>query len=118
MPKKPKIDKRLNKLFKDINLEESASRSQQVSKDGQESTPPTTTPVSASKPDPKPASKRTDTIPSPRQARIHTSALIPPEPVITQEQENIASTYAINIQTGYQDWATLRITDETNQRQW
>ena len=118
MPKKPKIDKRLNKLFKDINLEESASRSQQVSKDGQESTPPTTTPAYASKPDPKPASKKIDTIPSPRQARIHTSALIPPEPVITQEQENIASTYAINIQTGYQDWATLRITDETNQRQW
>ncbi|HUM25154.1 MAG TPA: GAF domain-containing protein [Anaerolineales bacterium] len=118
MPKKPKIDKRLNKLFKDINLEESSSSLKQEAKDEAESKATVTETAPASKPDPKPASKKTDTRPIPRQGRIHTSTLIPPEPVITEEHENIASTYAVNIQTGYQDWATLRILDETTQRQW
>lgn len=115
MPKKPKTDNRLNKLFKGINPEESDSKPKQVSEAANSPTPST-----ASKPDPKPAAQKTETVPAPRPVRIHTSALIPPEPVVTQEleNENITSTYAINIQTGVQDWATLRIQDEKPQRQW
>ncbi|MEW6406484.1 MAG: GAF domain-containing protein, partial [Chloroflexota bacterium] len=118
MSKKPKIDNRLNKLFKGIHLEESDSKAGQVSKTQQEAPPPSTPPAAASRPDLKPAAKKNKSASSPKQVRPYTSALVPPEPVITQETQDVASAYTVNIQTGYQDWATLRIMDEENQRQW
>ncbi len=48
----------------------------------------------------------------------HTPALIPPDPILPNEGDNLTATYSIDIQTGYQDWAALRILDESNQRQW
>ena len=110
MSKKPKIDKRLDKLFKDINPEESDSKSKRSSKVQKETPHP---PV-----DLKPVQKKTETVSTRTPVKRQLPALISPESVITQEDESVTSTYSINIQTGYQDWSTLRILDETPQRQW
>jgi len=49
------------------------------------------------------------------------SILVSPEPVVvTQEKEedkNTTSSYGVNTQTSYQDWTTLRVFDETSQRE-
>ncbi len=108
MPKKPKIDKRLDNFFKNINPEESESRPKSGSKARKQTLSPSV--------DPKPAQKKPEEAPGP--TKLHTSTLIPREPVVTQENEKPASSYSVNIQTGYQDWSTLHVFDETNQRQW
>jgi PAS domain S-box-containing protein len=112
MSKKPKIDKRLDKFFKGITPEESDSKKDKPNV-GKES------PASAgdSGPRPIPVQKKTDAVSSPKPLKQQTAVLTSPEPVITQENENTTSTYSVNIQTGYQDWATLRVLDETSQRQ-
>ena len=110
MPKKPKIDKRLDKFFKDINPEESDSKSKRSLKVQKEEPP---LPVG-----PKPVQKKSESVSTLKPIKRLASALIPTEPVVTQEVENTTSTYSINIQTGYQDWSTLRVMDDSNQRQW
>ncbi len=112
MPKKPKIDKRLDKLFKDINPEESDSKSKRSLQVQKETPPPSG--------DPQPVQKKSEAVSARRPIKRQPSALIPPDAkrVITQENENITSSYSVNIQTGYQDWSTLRVLDETLQRQW
>ncbi len=118
MSKKPKIDKRLDKFFKGIIPEESNSKSKDSVKDPKKASLPPTDSLRTSSQRPIPASQKTKAVSSLKSLKIHTSALISPEPVITQDHENSASSFSLNIQTGYQDWATLRVSDETNQRQW
>jgi PAS domain S-box-containing protein len=110
MPKKPKINKRLDKLFQDINPEESDSRSKRGSQVQKETPPPSV--------DPKPVQKKTEAVSAPRPVKLRISALIPPDAKRVVTQENISPSYSVNIQTGYQDWSTLRVMDETKQRQW
>ena len=118
MSKKPKINKRLDKLFKDITPEESdSSNPREHIKSSTEPIQPAES-LSASSSHPTPVQKKADASPSPKPIKHHTSVLVPPEPVITQDTENSTQAYAVNIQTGYQDWATLRVIDETNQREW
>jgi PAS domain S-box-containing protein len=118
MSKKPKINKRLDSLFKGITLEESDAKTKDDSINRKEATLPFTESSSASQPHPEPVFQKTEAASSPKPLKLTTSELIFPKPVLTQEEENTTSSYAVNIQTGYQDWATLRVFDETNQRQW
>ncbi|MDO9300567.1 MAG: GAF domain-containing protein [Anaerolineales bacterium] len=119
MSKKPKIDKRLDKLFKGIIPEESDSKSRDNLNVRKEAPLPPADSLSASVQRLIPASQKAETVSSPKPLKHHAPALITPESaIITQENESAASSYSINIQTGYQDWSTLRVFDETNQRQW
>jgi PAS domain S-box-containing protein len=118
MSKKPKIDKRLDRLFKGLTPEESESKPKTQAK-----TEKKTAPLPAS------LSSATGQLPSSaKKAEVatklidqHLSTLIPPpnpNPIPNLESENTTATYSVNIQSGYQDWATLRVLDETSERQW
>ena len=107
MPKKPKIDKRLNKLFEDIQPETNASKSAAKPKVQEEAPPPAPAPVT-------PAGESAAT-PRPTRRR-QTSSLFLPE--IPPKNENDPSVYSVNVQTGEQDWLTLRLLDETQGRIW
>ena len=203
MPKKQKIDKRLDKLFRDFTPEESTSRPIQSSKTASELPPLQVRPVKSlefpkvgpepikpvepqpppepvvTEPSPsesdsnlfeaplseslnpprEPASdssefapvrenfapplasspplgqldetrvfspsaepyERKQEIPYPaRQAKRHTAALIPPERAVSRNIHEIAapSNYSINFQTGQNEWSTLRVLDDTSNREW
>src|SRR5690349_3065641 len=139
MPKKQKIDKRLDKLFDNITPEETASGSKSKPKVENEaprpaapqpvqSVPAVSTPEPSAPATPKPSftpqpAAPTEVIPQPtptkspapapqRQVKRHTSVLppLPSETMFVQEtQSNNTSAFAVNFQTGNQDWATLRV---------
>ena len=112
MSKKPKINKRLDKLFKGFAPEESIAKPTPPQPGALEDVPSL-----PARPEPVSTSKRlkedTHPVPARRRTPMPVEA---PEPVITQE--DAAITYSVNIPTGYQDWSTLRVLDETGQRQW
>jgi len=106
MPKKPKIDKRLNKLFKDFQPEESASTLKSSPKvDKTEAHPVLPKPVQQKSGQSAPAK------PVKRQASI-------PASVIVQQDEFNTSTYSVEMTTGFSEWSTLRVMDETIDRKW
>lgn len=96
MPKKKPIDKRLNKLFDNIKQEEPEAKSAKTRE-------PKIAPVEKRKTsaDPKPATKQTSTI-------------VPEVSTITQTD----SALALAFQTGPNNWSTLQVIDETDQRKW
>ncbi len=54
-----------------------------------------------------------------KPVKRNTSALVLPEPKANSYvNENTSSTYSVNFPSGFQDWSTLRVIDETNPRQW
>jgi PAS domain S-box-containing protein len=118
MSKKPKIDKRLDKLFKGITPEERDSKSNDRSNTQKDVPLPSADSFSVSASPLMPVQKNTEVFSSLKPLNLHTSVLISPVPVITQDIETSTSSYSVNIQTGYQDWSTLRVVDETNQRVW
>jgi PAS domain S-box-containing protein len=103
MPKKPKIASRLDKLFQDISLREDVDKPTGNPTIGAD----TTLPINST-----PA----------RQDPDQLVALIPVRlaPTVTQNSAGSAnfSTYSVNIQTGTQDWSTLRVMDDTQVREW
>lgn len=107
MPKKPKIDKRLDKLFQDIKPEENVSKPKRKPK-VQEEAPPSSL-------DLKPVAQNPEANISAKRVKRHTATLFPPDAIAPTQP---SSSYSINIQTGDQDWATLRLLDETQQRRW
>jgi PAS domain S-box-containing protein len=146
MPKKQKIDKRLDKLFTDLTPEETASGTKSKPKAEKEA-PPLSAPQpvqsiptapSTPKEEPVPPIERAASFPIPttplipdptptktvapvKQVKRHTSVLppLPSESAYVQEtQSSSTSAFAVNFQTGNQDWATLRIEDEAARREW
>jgi len=117
MSKKPKIDKRLDKLFKGLTPEKSDLPQQATV---EKKAPPTPVSASNSGHRPQAASKKSESVSQPKPLKSAASVLPSPQPILTQERENENTTtaYSVNIQTGYQDWTTLRILDETSERQW
>ena len=109
MPKKPKIDKRLNKLFEDIQPEKNDSKPGNRPKVSDEALPP---PL-------KPAPQKTESAAPPIPTRKRqTSALVLPE-IVTRPLVGLdSSAYSVNIQTGDQEWVTMRLLDENRERQW
>lgn len=109
MPKKPKIDKRLNKLFEDIQPETNVSKSKSKPKIKEEA------PLSSL----MPVQEKAESAATPRATRkIHTSTLVMPETSPKPFSGDDPSVYSVNIQTGEQDWLTLRLLDETQGRTW
>ena len=108
MPKKPKIDKRLDKLFQDIQPEDSVSKAKRSSKVEKEA---------AYHVNPEPAQKKSEVVATPKP--LKTTALLPREVFVAPAQgDNAVSSYSVNFQAGNQDWSTLRVLDETQQRNW
>ncbi len=111
MPKKQKLDKRLDQLFRDLRPEKTAIEEKRKPKieleasvqPDQNSTPIVSVPPTTLRP-----------------VKRHTAMLIPPEPLITQQfSENASpSNYSISFQTGISDWSTLHVIDESIQREW
>jgi PAS domain S-box-containing protein len=115
MSKKPKIDKRLDSLFKSLTPEEFNSIPKDESKPEKKAPSSPADSSNAPKPGSATGQKINETV---RPRKPYTGELIPPEPARTRGNENTTATYAVNIQTGYEGWATLRVMDETNTRQW
>jgi PAS domain S-box-containing protein len=114
MSKKQKTNKRLDKLFGDIQPEinDSGKKSKPpVKKEAVIPSPPTTV---------KPASK--PEIISPASTKLpaikQTGKLVLPEIMAPMPDSNGGSIYAANFQVGETDWATLRLIDETGNRAW
>ena len=117
MPKKPKIDKQLDKLFQGINLEQSDLRPKRSLAVEKKLVPSLDNFVSASPEQPKPvkenfeASNSTPT----RRFKAHTGMLVANQSFTIQE---ILSSYSVNFQNSDQDWSTLHILDDTQERSW
>lgn len=111
MPKKPKINKRLDKLFKDIQPEENVSGAKRKPR-AQEGAPPPG--------DLKPVAPKNDTISPPTRpaARRHTGLLAMPEVLPPSAGGEAASIYSASLQTGDNDWAIMRLVDESQKRVW
>jgi PAS domain S-box-containing protein len=109
MPRKPKTNKRLDKLFKDINPEENVSDAKSKPKVRKEA------PQSDPKPAPAPQAAST---PIKTTAKRHTSALVMPEYVPPLQNNGLDSVYSTSLQIGDADWATLRLVDENQTRSW
>jgi hypothetical protein len=109
MPRKPKTNKRLDKLFKDINPEENVSDAKSKPKVRKE----------APQADPKPVSApQAASTPVKTTARRHTSALVMPEHIPPLQNNDAGSVYSTSLQIGDADWATLRMVDESQTRKW
>ena len=117
MPKKPKIDKQLDKLFQGINLEQSDLRPKRSLAVEKKLVPLPDNFVSVSPEQPKPvkenfeASNSTPT----RRFKAHTGMLVANQSFTIQE---ILSSYSVNFQNSDQDWSTLHILDDTQERSW
>lgn len=109
MPKKPKTDKQLDKLFKDFQPEESASKVKSSPQVEKEAAPLTI---------PPPVQQKTEQAAPARPVKRHTAMLTPLEDVLVQEDALGTSSYSVNIPTGFSEWSTLRVMDETNERKW
>ncbi|MBX3038217.1 MAG: GAF domain-containing protein [Anaerolineales bacterium] len=114
MSKKQKTNKRLDKLFQDIQPEnnDSGKKTKPPVKKEAVVPPPLSTPKPVSKSD---ASSLT---PSKLPAIKQTSKLVLPEIVAPMPDSNGGSIYAANFQVSESDWATLRLIDETGNRAW
>lgn len=102
MPRKPKTNKRLDNLFKDIKPEESGKGSKV--KPEQKKAPP-----ADSKPVPPAQSAST---PVATTARRQTSRLVLPDMAVPTPGGSAGSTFASNFQVGETDWAVLRLVDD------
>jgi PAS domain S-box-containing protein len=114
MSKKQKTNKRLDKLFQDIQPEknDSGKKSKPPVKKEAISTPPLSTRKPASKPEILPPA------PTKLPAIKHTGKLVLPEIMAPIPDSSGGSIYATNFQVGETDWATLRLIDETGNRAW
>ena len=127
MPKKQKINKRLDALFKDVQPEETPGKKLSKPKGGKEAPPPPADAVPASprtqtgiiqpaaeskpKPDvaPKPASTPVKT-----KRRVTGTLTLPPDLTATDPVSGAA--YSTTLQLGQDDWAILRMVDENQNR--
>jgi PAS domain S-box-containing protein len=98
MSKKPKINKRLDNLFKGLAPEASNAKT----------TPPPSQPESVSTPPRKTARLKPS---RPEKASQ-------PAASIVATQENNAVTYSLDLKTGFEDWSTLLVMDDDSPRQW
>ena len=127
MPKKQKINKRLDNLFKDVQPEETPRKKPPKPKGGNEAPPPSVDAVPAS-PRPQagvshPAAESTpkpDAAPKPASAPVKTkrrvtgTLTLPPN--LTTSDPGSGAAYSTTLQLGEDDWAILRMVDEDRNR--
>lgn len=104
MPRKPKTNKRLDNLFKDIKPEENA-REPKVKPAAKKEAPPPSTP----KPVPIPSSAPTPTVSA---AKRQTPTLVMPDVATPMPGGSAGSIFTSNFQVGDSDWAVMRLIDE------
>ncbi|MFN8398836.1 MAG: GAF domain-containing protein [Anaerolineales bacterium] len=110
MPKKPKINKRLDDLFKDVKPEETAKGRAPKPKVQKEAPPPL-----SMDPQPAPAPKAAST--PVKTTRRQTGMLALPNKLIARDNAvDAKSSYATTIQLGEEEWATLRLVDNEKER--
>ncbi|MFN8433789.1 MAG: GAF domain-containing protein [Anaerolineales bacterium] len=110
MPKKPKITKRLDDLFKDVKPEENAKGRASKPKVQKEAPPPPPA-------DPKPASSPQAASTPVKTTRRQTGTLaLPPKFIGRDVNAEAKSSYATTIQLGEEEWATLRLVDSQTER--
>lgn len=118
MPKKQKTNKRLDKLFEDIQPEINDSGKKTKSKVQKEAVKEPYTRLTS---DPQPVVKKTEPLSSPKNLPIRqqTSRLVmPPQFLSPTPETNGGAVYATNFQISENDWATLKLVDETQNRSW
>ena len=109
MPKKPKITKRLDDLFKDVKPEENAKGRATKPKSQKEAPPPLPA-------DPKPAQPAQAASTPVKTTRRQTGTLALPSKFIGRDTAEAKSSYATTIQLGEEEWATLRLVDNQSER--
>ncbi len=109
MSRKPRIiDKRLDKLFKEIRPEETVSKPRPKPGVRDEAPPP---------PPPKPAPRKPVAVSSSHKTTpFHTTPLFPSETLVSPTSDDGGIAFSLNLQVGDQRWATLRLLDETPHR--
>lgn len=119
MPKKQKTNKRLNKLFENIQPEINDSGKKTKPKTEKEAL---TEPPTRLKSDPQPAVKKSEPLSSPASLptrNMNTGRLVmPPQLVSSTPETNGGAIYATNFQLNENNWATLKLTDENENRTW
>jgi PAS domain S-box-containing protein len=104
MPKKRKIDNRLDKLFREIKPDDAPSK-------------PKRTKVTHGAPLPvtdlRPAAVSSEPVTKPQLPTIQ-----PPPAVRPESEDGGPSSLSVSFQASQQDWATLQIVDETTTRTW
>lgn len=105
MPKKPKINKRLDDLFKDVKPEEHAKGKATKPKVQKDAPPPPPA-------DPKPAPPAQSAAKPVKTTRHQTGTLTLPSEFVTPKATDSKSAYATTIQLGEEEWATLRLVDD------
>ena len=117
MPKKPKINKRLDDLFKKVQPEETSRGKPVKPRVKKEAPPPSDSktaaphPAPEAIPSPKPASTPVKSVRRQTGTLTLPGAYLPPAPGMKAE-----SSYSSTIQLGEDQWATLRLVDEDAQR--
>jgi len=113
MPKKPKINNRLNKLFQEIepakNIGEQKKRAPIQIESGAEDAAPIA--PRESTPAPRPAPEK-----SAPQISLETQEI--PRPAKEARSNEPVAVYTAEVQTGYSDWSVLRVMDENAERAW
>jgi PAS domain S-box-containing protein len=111
MPKKPKIDNRLDKLFKGLNSEKTDTKVKRSSKTQKEVVvSPLNSPSESSQyQNIEPAT------PSINISKRQTGMLVLPEYFSGHEP---TSSYSVDFQTSESNWSTLRVIDDTEKRAW
>ncbi|MBK7449922.1 MAG: hypothetical protein IPJ47_11020 [Anaerolineales bacterium] len=118
MPKKPKINKRLDNLFKDVQPEDHA-RGKPAKPKVQKETPLPANPPEVPSSAPA-ASKPAESIQAAstpvKTTRRQTGILALPPEFIAPASSDTKSAYTTTIQLGEEEWATLRMVDENQTR--
>ncbi|HNC07350.1 MAG TPA: GAF domain-containing protein [Anaerolineales bacterium] len=108
MPKKPKINKRLNELFKDIQPEEKGLEGASKPEVRKEAPPPA---------DPKPAQHNQAASTPVKTTRRQQTGTLSLTDIFTPPADRKAENYfSTNLQIGEADWATLRLANEEKGR--
>jgi signal transduction histidine kinase/CheY-like chemotaxis protein len=116
MPKQLKINSRLEKLFKNFQLEDIQTSITQATAEVRIASPSTESVSSSTpqKPQPRRSSKSAGTTPPIKRS----TAALPPLPVVLPKSGETGSSLAMTIQTDADNWSTLKIFDETTTRTW
>ncbi len=116
MSKKPKINKRIDNLFKGLTPEESAAKPEPSKKERKVLSSIESAGIPPHQP-PAPAPAKPEVAPSPQTTGRDIATMVFAESLPVRNEDSATTTFSVNIQSGYQDWATLRILTE-EQRQW
>ncbi|NWF64217.1 MAG: GAF domain-containing protein [Chloroflexi bacterium] len=117
MPKKPKIKKRLDELFKDVQPEQTGQAKPKVQKEAANLPASVGDSPNASETKKKAASQSPSASTPVKTTRRQTGILtLPPDLVTPAPISDGKASYATTLQLGEEEWAMLRLVDESEKR--